>query len=42
MPRTAARRSLPLADADRKSACDTAEALRRIRTAIKPFAKAKP
>src|SRR5438876_4440297 len=40
MPRTAARRPLPVAAAVRKRPFDIAEALRRIRTAIKPFAKA--
>src|SRR5262245_18326519 len=41
MPRTASpRRPLPLADADPRRPFDIAETLRRIHTAIKPFAKA--
>lgn len=41
MPRTVSRRRpLPLADAHPKRPFDIAETLRRIRTAIKPFAKA--
>jgi endonuclease-3 len=40
MPRTASRRPLPLADAADKRPFQIVEALRRIRTAIKPFAKA--
>ena len=40
MPRTATRTPLPVAAAVRTHPFDIAEALRRIRTAIKPFAKA--
>jgi endonuclease-3 len=40
MPRIAARRPLPLADTKRKRPFDVAKALRRIRVAIKRFAKA--
>jgi endonuclease-3 len=40
MPRTAARRPLPVADAVRKRPFVVSEALRRVRAAVKPFAKA--
>jgi endonuclease-3 len=40
MPRTAARRPLPLSGSVRKRPFDVAETLRRIRVAVKPFAKA--